>query len=130
MRPCALTQQAPQSHHDVLIQLVELARRIARPKVRLPTADHRVHVGNNDANIGVTAASRGQLPDTGPHLRHSTPRRPPLEIEDASPRPLPDSTAQAFAQMATEEIEALAPVREVDHPRLLRSRLMVDASFG
>ena len=72
------------------------------------------------ANIGVTAASRGHLTDRGPHLRHGTPRRPALERVDASPRPLPDSTAPAFAQMAAEKVDALAPVREVDHPRLLR----------
>ena len=64
LRTCTLTKQAPQPLHDIDIQLVKLTCRIARPEVRPPATDHPVHVGNDDARVGVTAAPRGELADT------------------------------------------------------------------
>src|SRR3954465_14925319 len=46
-----------------------------------------------------------------------------MQIEDASPRPLPHRSAHALAQVTSEKVESLASAREVGHSRLLRMQL-------
>ena len=71
----------------------------------------------------MTPTSGGERPHAGSHLLHRTPRRPSVQVVDASPRPYPDGTAHALVQMTPQEIEALTATRQVDHPRLLRMQL-------
>src|SRR5947208_1327878 len=46
-----------------------------------------------------------------------------MQVEDALPRPFPDRTAHALAQMTAEKVEALATAREIDQSRFLRMQL-------
>ena len=68
LRTSTRDEQALQPTLDILIKVVELTRRIARPKVRSPAAHHRVHLTDDDADVGVTPPSRGELSDPSPHV--------------------------------------------------------------
>src|SRR5688572_19065518 len=46
-----------------------------------------------------------------------------MQVVDALPRPFPDRTAHALAQMTAEKVEAPATPREIDQSRLLRMQL-------
>ena len=83
-------------------------------EVLRPAAEHRIHLRNDHAEVRVTPRPAGQGPDPRPHPRHRAWRRPPLQKEDASPRPLPHGAAHALAQVTPEEVKPLASAREVD----------------
>ena len=68
-------------------------------------------------------ASRREISHTRAHPTHRSPRRPPLQVEDTLPRPLPDRPAHALTQVTPEKVETLPTTREVDHSRLLRMQL-------
>jgi hypothetical protein len=67
--------------------------------------------------------AKRQPSHTRPHLPHRARRRPPLQVVDASPRPLPHRPAHALVQVTSEKVKAFAPARQVDRSRLLRMEL-------
>lgn len=69
-RPHALEQQPAESAFDILIDVSEVVRRIARAKVLSPPAEHRIEVRNDEAEIRVTPPARRQIAHTSTHPRH------------------------------------------------------------
>jgi hypothetical protein len=118
-----LDQQGVQPLFDIRVDLDEFRRRIARAKVLSPAAEHGIQVRDDAADILMAPRAGCQCSHAGAHRRHGALRRTPMQVEDALPRPLPDRPAHALAQMAPEEVEAVASTREVDRPRLLRMEL-------
>ena len=122
-RSCALEKQPAESPFDILVDVSEVVRRIARAKVLSPPAEHRIEIRNDDAEVRVAPPAGSQRSHTSAHPRHGALGRPAMQVEDALSRPLPNRTAHALAQMTAEKVEPLATAREIDQSRLLRMEL-------
>ena len=118
----ALEQQAAQTPPHVVVELSEVVRRIPRSEILPPPPKNPVHVRDDQTQVRVTAASRGQRPHAGSHLLHRTPRRPSVQVVHASPRPCPDGTAHALVQMTPQEVKALTAIRQVDRQATVKTR--------
>src|SRR5258706_16082093 len=68
--PRTLQEQPAEALFDILVDVREVVRRVAGAKVLRPTAEHRVHIRNDDAEVRVTPRPAGQGSDPRPYPRH------------------------------------------------------------
>src|SRR5450755_1482208 len=90
----ALDAQSVQAPPDVAIEVVESLRGVPSAEVVAPSPNDRVDVGDELADIRVTAPSRGLLSHALPDPLHGALRRPAMQEVQASPLVLPDPSAQ------------------------------------
>src|SRR5712692_7512774 len=113
---------------DVSVDLVELASGVPGAEVVAPTAQQRVQVADDDPDVLHTVAiAAGQLLHALPDALHAARRGPALEEIAPLALSLPDLSAHALAQMATEEVEAFASIAQLDPPRLFRVQRQPEA---
>src|ERR1700683_4026541 len=111
----ALLHEALEPPPDVRVNLVEATGRVAGREVVAPPAKHGVQIAHDNAHVlHAVAFAAGQLLHALPHTLQAARGRLALEEVGATALLLPDRTAQALAQVAAEEVEAVLTTTEID----------------
>src|SRR5712691_3316514 len=116
----ALDAQSMQPLPDVRVNVDELIRRISGAEIVAPSAQHRVDISDDFADVIMTPCSWSQLLHALSYSLHAALRRPSLEVVHALALLLPDPAAQPLSQVTAEEVEPLLAPREIDSPRFVR----------
>src|SRR6185436_15762387 len=118
-----LDAKSAQPPVDVLIDVRELVRRVARAEVVAPSTQHQIDFRDHFANVIMTPRFRSRLFHPLPHSLHAALRRAALEKVDALALLLPDRNAQPLPQVTAEEVEPLFAPRQIHSPRFVRVEL-------
>src|SRR2546427_1363814 len=129
--PLAFYHEAKEASPHVLVHPVELLCGIPGAEVVAPPAQDRVQVADQHPHIlHSVPVSSGELLHALPSPLHASRRGPPLEEVDAMALLLPDRSAHALVQVATEKVEPLPSPAQVDLPRFLRVQLQSQPCKG
>src|SRR6476659_9724560 len=115
-----LDHQAEQPPHHIPVDLTEFDPGVAGAKVVAPPAQDRIEIRDHIANIGSDPVASGALPDLGSHSGHGRLAGPAVQVIAHDALLFPQPPRHARPEVTAQKIQALPPVTQVDHLRLIR----------
>src|SRR5258708_3547267 len=112
--------QGAEPPHDVVIGLAELPGGIPGAEVVPPAAQQRVQVRDDLADVCSRAVAAGTGVNFVPEPLHRLLRGPAVQVVAHDALLRPQAPRHAGAEMASEEVQALPAVPEIDYLRLVR----------